>query len=205
MSACHWPDLKERFPVYFPFAPIWRILLRLGRPTRADLNHGGSEQMFRLSPKTGWVVTVCIVVLGLGIAAHAEQQFLCCASVAGPTAATKGSSSSTTSPGATLFGCVFTNQDDANRCPIAAQCPTFVCQGPSTTSPPIGVGGKGVVAKDCTCGDAQISCPTGQSLCSGTCLDLSSDPNNCGKCGFACGSGNTCLGGGCYNLTQLPK
>jgi hypothetical protein len=45
-------------------------------------------------------------------------------------------------------------------------------------------------------------CPTGQTLCSGTCRNLSSDNNNCGACGTTCPSGQTCCKGTCRNLSS---
>jgi hypothetical protein len=42
-----------------------------------------------------------------------------------------------------------------------------------------------------------VPCPTGQSLCSGMCVDLSSDSNNCGVCGNQCASGVGCAEGVC--------
>jgi hypothetical protein len=43
-----------------------------------------------------------------------------------------------------------------------------------------------------TCG-----CPTGQTNCSGTCIDLSSDNHNCGSCGNVCPAGQMCSSGQC--------
>src|SRR6202044_3916373 len=43
-------------------------------------------------------------------------------------------------------------------------------------------------------------------LCTGTCTDLSSAPDNCGSCGNACAMGSVCSGGVCASscgaLTQ---
>jgi peroxiredoxin len=44
---------------------------------------------------------------------------------------------------------------------------------------------------------AQGSCPSGQILCNGTCVNTATDPNNCGKCGSACASGELCQAGVC--------
>jgi len=44
------------------------------------------------------------------------------------------------------------------------------------------------------------TCPTGQEICDGQCVDPLSDPNHCMDCGIQCGNGNgtgECLGGGC--------
>ncbi len=41
-------------------------------------------------------------------------------------------------------------------------------------------------------------CPTGQSDCSGTCIDVNgSDKNNCGSCGHKCAGPATCVSGTC--------
>jgi hypothetical protein len=59
----------------------------------------------------------------------------------------------------------------------------------------VGNGGNGN-AYDLTVFDAQITnCPAGQTACGGTCVDLTSDPNNCGGCGLTCSSG--CTAGEC--------
>jgi hypothetical protein len=43
-------------------------------------------------------------------------------------------------------------------------------------------------------------CPTaGQILCSGQCVDPSSDQNNCGFCGNRCGPSQFCSNGSCIN------
>jgi hypothetical protein len=41
------------------------------------------------------------------------------------------------------------------------------------------------------------ACPTGQTSCGGTCVDLSTNPSNCGTCGHACVSGSSCVSGAC--------
>ena len=41
-------------------------------------------------------------------------------------------------------------------------------------------------------------CPTGRTNCSGTCVDLTSDPNNCGSCGTVCPPATpACIGSIC--------
>jgi hypothetical protein len=42
-------------------------------------------------------------------------------------------------------------------------------------------------------------CSAGLSRCSGTCVDLRTDPDNCGACGFAVPYGETCRNGQFYN------
>ncbi|HET9662536.1 MAG TPA: hypothetical protein VFP05_19565 [Thermomicrobiales bacterium] len=44
--------------------------------------------------------------------------------------------------------------------------------------------------------DSTTSCPPGQTLCAGTCIDTQSDPQNCGACGAICDSGQ-CDNGVC--------
>jgi len=41
------------------------------------------------------------------------------------------------------------------------------------------------------------SCPTGQTLCSGQCIDLQTNPQSCGACGRVCAQGQTCVNGAC--------
>jgi hypothetical protein len=167
--------------------------------------------MIRLNRKTGQIVSLCaLALLVTTVAVRADQSLLCCSSIAGSTSPTGGKTApGGASDGATLLGCIFTDSAVANQCPIAARCPTFLCQGPSSTSPPPNIiVGKGTVAKDCTCGQITTpatSCPTGQTLCSGTCLNLESDDNNCGTCGFACGPNNVCYLGVCYGLGTVEK
>ncbi|MCP3139297.1 DUF4215 domain-containing protein [Pyxidicoccus xibeiensis] len=48
--------------------------------------------------------------------------------------------------------------------------------------------------------DSPEDCPTGQTSCSGTCRDLTTDVQHCGACGTACSAGNTCVAGQCVAL-----
>jgi endo-1,4-beta-xylanase len=43
---------------------------------------------------------------------------------------------------------------------------------------------------------AEGACSAGQTLCSGSCTDTSTDPTNCGRCGNVC-AGGTCIAGRC--------
>ena len=45
--------------------------------------------------------------------------------------------------------------------------------------------------------NAYAQCPTGQTLCGSTCVDLTSDANHCGSCGNTCPPGKVCIGGVC--------
>jgi len=47
--------------------------------------------------------------------------------------------------------------------------------------------------------DAGPTCAPGLALCSGQCIDLTSDPLNCGSCGHSCGT-MTCTMGGCDSI-----
>jgi hypothetical protein len=50
-----------------------------------------------------------------------------------------------------------------------------------------------------TCTSGTCTCPSGQTFCDVTCVDLTSDPNNCGGCGAACATGAQCINGACTN------
>ena len=49
--------------------------------------------------------------------------------------------------------------------------------------------------------DAKPICPTGQTLCGTSCVDLKVDAANCGTCGKACAQGQTCVNGVCVAQT----
>jgi hypothetical protein len=45
---------------------------------------------------------------------------------------------------------------------------------------------------------ASVTCPAGQTNCSGVCKNLQTDAANCGTCGHACTDGTpVCMGGAC--------
>jgi YVTN family beta-propeller protein len=46
----------------------------------------------------------------------------------------------------------------------------------------------------------EITCPSGETLCNGACIDLAVDPANCGACGGACNAGDSCRTGLCVAL-----
>jgi hypothetical protein len=50
-------------------------------------------------------------------------------------------------------------------------------------------------------------CPNASApdLCSGTCVDIMTDPGHCGSCSIACGVGLTCVAGGCTCEANAPK
>ncbi len=50
------------------------------------------------------------------------------------------------------------------------------------------------------CGDA--CCDSGQTCCSGQCVDTQSDPGNCGVCGQLCAPGELCQNGACGCSSQ---
>src|SRR5207253_1518428 len=54
---------------------------------------------------------------------------------------------------------------------------------------------------DCTCS----LCPPGETLCSGVCVNESSDPNNCGGCGVVCTTGRVCTSGTCSSHLAFPQ
>jgi len=48
-----------------------------------------------------------------------------------------------------------------------------------------------------TTAGTQVSCPTGQTFCSGTCRNILTDTAHCGSCGTSCPSTQVCQGGRC--------
>jgi hypothetical protein len=47
------------------------------------------------------------------------------------------------------------------------------------------------------CDPGSTGCPSGQTNCSGSCVDISSNSANCGGCGIVCGRGSHCSHGSC--------
>jgi hypothetical protein len=45
------------------------------------------------------------------------------------------------------------------------------------------------------------TCPEGQSLCSGVCIDVNTSADHCGACGVECAAGDACVAGACQNMT----
>lgn len=53
--------------------------------------------------------------------------------------------------------------------------------------------------------DAPDACPTGQTLCDMTCVDVLTNRNHCSKCGSSCGRGEPCTGGVCTPEASCAK
>jgi hypothetical protein len=51
--------------------------------------------------------------------------------------------------------------------------------------------------KNKTCGPVPVTCPTGQTLCDGQCVNTLTDEAYCGSCYNNCNAGQTCVDGGC--------
>jgi Stigma-specific protein, Stig1 len=51
-------------------------------------------------------------------------------------------------------------------------------------------------------GGGSKGCPSGQTKCKGTCVNLQTDSKNCGSCSRACGTGQACCGGTCINTAS---
>ncbi|CAG8588798.1 3568_t:CDS:2, partial [Diversispora eburnea] len=49
------------------------------------------------------------------------------------------------------------------------------------------------------CQDGKCVCPNGNTFCSPTCVDTTSDIQNCGSCGNICPSDNVCVNGACVD------
>ena len=47
----------------------------------------------------------------------------------------------------------------------------------------------------------EITCPAGELVCNGTCIDPAVDAANCGACGNACAGGASCRAGACVALS----
>ena len=54
-------------------------------------------------------------------------------------------------------------------------------------------------ATGATCAAGVCQCPSGQTACGGTCVDMTTDPSNCGKCSTICASG-VCTAGVCQKV-----
>jgi hypothetical protein len=48
------------------------------------------------------------------------------------------------------------------------------------------------------------SCPTNRTCCSGTCVNIGTNPAHCGRCPTACGTGATCVHGACTSEGGCP-
>ena len=60
---------------------------------------------------------------------------------------------------------------------------------------------------DQVCNDRMCTCPSGQTNCGGTCVDLQTNSNNCGGCGNVCPTNELCFAGqcgGCPNGSPPP-
>lgn len=69
---------------------------------------------------------------------------------------------------------------------LAREAPDGGATGGADASHPDGTM---VVETDAAPGPDALVCTAPDILCSGTCIDVSSDPNNCGACGHVCASG----------------
>jgi Stigma-specific protein, Stig1 len=47
------------------------------------------------------------------------------------------------------------------------------------------------------CVGGSCQCPSGETDCSGACVNLNTDENNCGTCGATCSEGASCVDGSC--------
>ena len=54
------------------------------------------------------------------------------------------------------------------------------------------------------CTSSTTSCPTGQTACGGSCVDLTSDPLHCGACNITCDAGAGCSAGLCACPPDKP-
>ncbi len=61
--------------------------------------------------------------------------------------------------------------------------------------------GASLASPDAIVAPAPPTCPTGQTRCSGACVDTRINASNCGACGVACTAGQTCSAGTCTGST----
>ncbi|MEZ4394775.1 MAG: hypothetical protein R3A48_27180 [Polyangiales bacterium] len=59
--------------------------------------------------------------------------------------------------------------------------------------------------EQCISGACTLICPTGQTNCSGRCVDRNTDNQNCGTCGRACGPGQLCSNGTCQTSCAVGQ
>jgi hypothetical protein len=79
---------------------------------------------------------------------------------------------------------------NATQCAGGAQMQTCSASGAWGAAIPCGAGA--------ICQNGSCTCPSGESLCNGTCVNEMSDMDNCGKCGTACSAPATaCMSGQC--------
>jgi hypothetical protein len=74
------------------------------------------------------------------------------------------------------------------------------CTPPGNTCCPDGHTYEAPNSSDSVCcnpNGGSVACHAGQTCCSGTCIDLTSDDTNCGSCGHICLSGEHCQNGSC--------
>lgn len=81
-----------------------------------------------------------------------------------------------------------------------ADAVTMDTGGPTDGGPDTAVDDTGV---DAPAPDA--GCPSGETLCDGTCTDTDVDPEHCGDCMTACGVGESCTGGSCTGETPATE
>jgi len=58
-------------------------------------------------------------------------------------------------------------------------------------------GGKQTCGSNCKWGNCVSSCPSGETLCNGQCVNTKNNPQNCGSCGTVCKGDYTCQNGTC--------
>jgi len=86
-------------------------------------------------------------------------------------------------------------------CSSATTCEPYTSQ----SSASCGTGGRACAActggQKCDTSSGQCICPSGQTLCGGTCVNEQTDPANCGACGVACPI--SCNSGSCLKAVSI--
>jgi hypothetical protein len=99
------------------------------------------------------------------------------------------------------------NENHCGEC--GNQCPRMclgdpgdspICDGPRCCGG--GVCLKSLQFGEDNCGACGHACTSGESCCSGECVDLESNSDHCGACGDTCRNGRVCCAGRCVDLNS---
>ena len=84
-------------------------------------------------------------------------------------------------------------------------CCNGVCTDLNTVTNCGACGTTCAAGQSCVNGVCEAVCTAPQTLCNGTCVNLTTDANNCGSCGTKCSSGQGCCNGVCTALNTTTN
>jgi hypothetical protein len=87
------------------------------------------------------------------------------------------------------------------NCVTSGACDTYTANNAQHCGVCGNVCAAGTVCSSSVC---SVSCQSGQTNCSGTCVNLQSDRSHCGSCTAVCPAGEVCSGGACVVSCQSP-